>query len=543
MIKTNKTGTRPAGLLGRFLNDRRGNVAVMFGLLAVPLIALVGAAIDYSEAHRAKARVQAALDAASLSVNRSMDTMTDAELRDLARDVFNANMGGEYFDAEISDENIVISDEDRTVTITAEATIDTNFISILGFDHIDFGPSSTTKAGEQTFEIAMVLDNSGSMAGSKISDLREAAEALTDTVFADEETSEVVRMSVVPFAGAVNVGTGNANAAWMDTEAISPVHRENFDPDHDDYDDLTRFDLFEMMDDTEWAGCVEARPEPYDVDDTPASAGIPETMFVPMFAPDEPDDCMDPDDYWCDHDEVLHNEDLVNNYLDDEMDYDDKDDFDWDEAQGDLDKYDDEEPDTSAGGWGLATDTGPNFMCDADPIVPLTNVHDTIVDAIDDMGAKGYTNIHMGLMWGWRTLSPGAPFTEGMDYDEINNNKVIILMTDGENKHIGSDSPNDSAYSAYGFASNGRLRSPTSTTWRLEEAMNERTADACENAKDQGIRVYTIAFDVDEDSPTHELLRDCASTANNYYAADDGDDLIDTFEEIGKELAKLRITK
>src|SRR5690606_11929671 len=36
-----------------------------------------------------------------------------------------------------------------------------------------------------------------------------------------------------------------------------------------------------------WAGCVEQRPSPYDVNDTPATPSNPATLFVPMFAPDQ----------------------------------------------------------------------------------------------------------------------------------------------------------------------------------------------------------------------------------------------------------------
>ncbi len=51
-----------------------------------------------------------------------------------------------------------------------------------------------------------------------------------------------------------------------------------------------------------WQGCVEARPYPYNVNDTPAQGGTantgigfgdPATMFVPMFGPDEPGDRWD----------------------------------------------------------------------------------------------------------------------------------------------------------------------------------------------------------------------------------------------------------
>ncbi len=38
-----------------------------------------------------------------------------------------------------------------------------------------------------------------------------------------------VQFGLVPFAASVNVGPQYANAAWMDTDGISPIHHENFD--------------------------------------------------------------------------------------------------------------------------------------------------------------------------------------------------------------------------------------------------------------------------------------------------------------------------
>ena len=38
-------------------------------------------------------------------------------------------------------------------------------------------------------------------------------------------------------------------------------------------------------------------------------------------------------------------------------------------------------------------------------------------------------------MWGWRVLSPTAPFTEGRAYTANDNKKILVLMTDGENTY------------------------------------------------------------------------------------------------------------
>lgn len=56
-----------SSLLNRFRRDRRGNIAVIFGIACIPLISAVGCAIDYSEATRMKAKLQSAADAAAVA--------------------------------------------------------------------------------------------------------------------------------------------------------------------------------------------------------------------------------------------------------------------------------------------------------------------------------------------------------------------------------------------------------------------------------------------------------------------------------------------
>src|SRR5262249_41228901 len=51
---------------GRFRSDRRGNVALIFGISLIPILGLVGAAVDYSRANAARVKLQASLDATAL---------------------------------------------------------------------------------------------------------------------------------------------------------------------------------------------------------------------------------------------------------------------------------------------------------------------------------------------------------------------------------------------------------------------------------------------------------------------------------------------
>src|SRR5260370_3203897 len=82
-------------VLSKFLGDRRGNVALMFGLMALPLIFSVGMAIDYGTAARLKSKLNAAADSAVLAaVTPAMLVQNDATAQTAAQNMFNAQATG-----------------------------------------------------------------------------------------------------------------------------------------------------------------------------------------------------------------------------------------------------------------------------------------------------------------------------------------------------------------------------------------------------------------------------------------------------------------
>jgi hypothetical protein len=114
----------------------------------------------------------------------------------------------------------------------------TSLLKAVGIKTRGFGSSATVKKGRGTVEVALVLDNSGSMAGQPISDLIVAAKNLASVLYAGDEGTDKVKVGIVPFAGSVNVGAANQGAAWVDSGGLSPVHSENFAAQR------TRFELF-----------------------------------------------------------------------------------------------------------------------------------------------------------------------------------------------------------------------------------------------------------------------------------------------------------
>ncbi len=444
--------------------------------------------------------------------------------------------------------------------------------------------------------MALVLDNSGSMAGSKLSTLKDAASDLTDTVFNlanGSSLTDPVKVGVVPFAASVNVGPQYASASWMDTGAKGTYHGDAMES----YgaSSVNNFTLFNSLKDSSgnaitWGGCVEARPIPYDVsDDAPSTATSPtaeqkKTLFVPMFAPDEPDNwtCSTSScSYNGSSSKVRYNgapsgSKNDNNYLPDAgttttCGSASSTNSNWTCANGSANcngSNNGRSEGAAFGGLNIAAkpdckygtsttkatvsnisvggiDGGPNFMCTSAPLQPLTTNKLTVKTKISAMAAEGATSVVEGAMWGWRVLSPGVPFTEGAAYNDGQTNKVLVLMTDGRNTYYPNSDFLKSWYGGYGYVAMNHLGTTSTNSTTLSATMDTRTVAACTNMKAAGIVVYTVGFDITGSDAADALavLQQCASGTDYFYQADSNADLLAAFAAIGNSISNLHIVR
>src|SRR5262249_6833570 len=160
----------------------------------------------------------------------------------------------------------------------------------------------------------------------------------------------------------------------------------------------------------------------YDLTDEAPVAG--ETLFVPYFAPNEPSGCYVSNKFvlasssfdcgklkgtWLDYaNDYLSGVNIVG--------------FTPQQNQRNALAYVGKTP-------AKGSNIGPSYNCPASPILPLTNDKSAITSAISAMVAGGNTVIPEGIAWGWRVLSPGAPFTEGAAYSDSDTIKFLILLT------------------------------------------------------------------------------------------------------------------
>lgn len=587
------------GFISRFATDNSGATIVIFAVSMVPLAIACGVAVDFSRAMSVRSELQAAADAGALSARGGGQGGTQlAESR--AKAVAQANRR-QLHSATIS--RIRADMSNGLVEVTIDAQVPTTLMKIAGIDTVPVSVQSRAMAASNNLEIALVLDNTGSMRND-MGSLRQAARDLTETLFGSAGNSSMLKVAVVPYVGAVNIGNGARQRAWLDDRGWAQFNGWNFDsqstgrdpgctpantgstvpnpgvsngngadrqsfrlrdftdgvrtalhrlfgiapaaaqvpPNFSTWDcdlinppALNQIELFDRISNTSWKGCVEARPAPYDVQDTPPSSADPNTMFVPYFWPDEPDQA------------ASGGVTYTNNYMDDnEANLPSPYSFLWEPGvtwdwarRASILKYnntaaarlDETPPETM----------GPNAAC-PDALLPLTNSKSAVLSKINALQhwEGGGTVSSEGLMWGWRVLSPAEPFTEGGPYGE--NKKVIVLMTDGFNMvspQAGYATYSD--YTAYGYVSHPRT--PDLSSYQgYSDYLNNRLLTACSNAKAAGIEIYTVTFGA-IDGQTEAIYRQCATSPPMHYSASASADLVRAFQSIAIGLTELRLAE
>jgi hypothetical protein len=130
-----------------------GNVAVLSGLTLIPLVAITGAAIDYSRASIVRTAMQAALDATALAVSKQAATLTSEQLNEKASAYFKAAFDRpEAKNVQITATYSVGSA--HSVTLSATTQVDTRIMGVVGHDGVDGGFQQDRRAQDSDQESA-----------------------------------------------------------------------------------------------------------------------------------------------------------------------------------------------------------------------------------------------------------------------------------------------------------------------------------------------------------------------------------------------------
>jgi Flp pilus assembly protein TadG len=422
-------------LLQRFIEDRRASVVPLFALSFIPVIGLVGAAVDYSRASAVRTSIQSAADATALALSKTATSLTAAQLQSGAATYFNA-----VFDTANAQNVTVSATYSKTsgsqLVVTGAATVNTLFMGVMGFSQLNVSASGTAVWGMTRLRIALALDNTGSMASSgKMTALKTATKNLLTQLKNAATNDGDVYVSIIPFAKDVNAGASNYSASWIDWTDWDAANGTCSKSYYTTKSTCTSHSgTWTAASHSTWNGCVTDRDQNYDVSNTTPTSGS--TLF-------------------------------------------------------------------------------PAEQYSSCPTSLIGQSYDwtTLTSKVDAMTSAGNTNITIGLQWAWQSLTAQAPLSAPAEDSTYTYEKAIILLTDGEN---------------------------TQNRWSTSQSsIDARTQKACDNIKTAGIKLYTVL--VMEGNQT--LLKSCATDSAKYFYLTSADEIIATFDAIGTNLTKLRLSK
>ena len=204
--------------LARFRRDSRANVAPIFAIAIIPIIGLTGTAVDYSNANAARTSMQAALDATALTLSKEAQGLTQTQLNEKATQYFNASFhNNEAKNITVTPLLTTPQSGSFALNITASASVDLRFMRVFGQTSQPISSSSEVKWGIKKLELALVLDNTGSMASSgKMTALKTASHNLLTTLKNAAKKLGDVKVSIIPFDVTVKPGTVYKDEFWID---------------------------------------------------------------------------------------------------------------------------------------------------------------------------------------------------------------------------------------------------------------------------------------------------------------------------------------
>ncbi|KKJ77658.1 hypothetical protein WH95_04125 [Kiloniella litopenaei] len=186
----------------------KGSIFINFGVVVVPLIAMVGLGVDIGRGYVVKARLSQALDASALAAAPYADNVV--KLQAEFTKYFDANFPSEFMNADITLATPIISDNGTKVTVSATALLDTTLMSVLGEETMSVGASAEVTRLITPLDVVISIDTTGSMgssdgSGTRLSSAKDAAEILVNKLFGNETESENLQVGLVPWSAAVNV--------------------------------------------------------------------------------------------------------------------------------------------------------------------------------------------------------------------------------------------------------------------------------------------------------------------------------------------------
>jgi len=566
--------TKFRSALRAFRVARTGNVAITFAFATLPILAGVGAAVDYSHANSVKVAMQAALDSTALMISKEAATDTASQLQTNAQKYFLALF------TRPEAQNITVTASFTTtdgtaVVMNSTADVPTSILGIIGYDTITVASSSTAKWGSNLLRVALVLDNTGSMADAgKMTALQSATKSLLTQLQTAATNNGDVYVSIVPFVKDVNLGASNYTSDYLYWDDAAKSDNNSWDANngtcsvsgYSPRNTCIAKSSCSISGYTTQITCTGAGTCSVSGNNSQSSCSTAGTCTIS--GKSSQSTCTGAG--ICSNGAETTQSTCTGNNACSKSQYASKNNCQnnggtwgfgpWSHGVWTAATW-------TPGVWTAATWTpnnhstwtgcvrdrgnsgGPDTVANYDTNVGSTDITipsslypaeqysscpqavmglnynwTSMKSLVDNMSPSGSTNQAIGLQLGWMSLVGGGPFSVPAYKTGYTYSKAIILLTDGLNTQ-------DRWYgdgSSLGTSDDAKI--------------DARQALTCANAKAAGITLYTIQVNTGND-PTSTLLQNCASTSDKFYLLTSASQIIAAFTKIGTDLSQLRVAK
>lgn len=205
---SNRTAWHGPLCIAAFSQDRRGNVAILFGMLIFVIAGSAGLAIDSSRINQMRSLTSAALDAAALATAKSvrLDNTSDSELQALALGYFNANIKLKAPQVVHQNFTLEINRDKNGAKLSVDASVPATIGRLFNITQFRTTLQAVAVINARDIELGMALDVSGSMEGAKLVELKRAAKDLADIVLDESKGTSKNKIAIAPYSSSVNAG-------------------------------------------------------------------------------------------------------------------------------------------------------------------------------------------------------------------------------------------------------------------------------------------------------------------------------------------------
>ncbi len=512
-----------------FARHDRGTLSIPFGLLAVMLVAIMGAALDFGRWHNANSKTETALDASLLAAGRQLQTEPNDFQKALdAASAYFTELTKSRLPVDDAQAQFAMSDDNMSIEGKVTGSVKAPFLGFVGVDTLNVNASAKAalsiggNGGESDLEISIMLDVTESMCdggvgpcttGAKMDAMKFAAKDLINVVMGANTSSQTARVALVPFSTRVRVDDETSASAGVLMKKLTDLDptRNGWHNDCLSWSGSANSTTSESGGTGSWVcdqwqatqvnwkilPCVSDRNGPEAFTDAGPGSGAWLNAHEGDRAPKS----------WDSSDTPLTSE--TGNSASDPS-------YAW--------NYDQE-----SACWDI---TPPNY------IMPLTTDQTALDQRIDALEAYGSTSGALGTAWAWYMISPkwdkiwSGPSRPGPYADLTATNssgapklrKIAVLMTDGD-------------YNTY-------------RAWKDYDPveLGNNAKQICANMKAQGIEVFTVGFDLDslpaaQKARATDILQTCGTDIDHFYESLDPAQLKNAFRDIAIKLTTLYIAK